>query len=189
MKNCLSSEKNIDRNNIYYRKGLKKKAVLIVRKTQNGVNMARMYTRRKGKSGSTRPYRTEIPNWVPLSSEEIEQLVVKLSKEGESTAMIGQILRDSYGVPDVKLVTGKKITKILEEHGAKPRYPEDLITLIRKAMRMRNHLLENKKDIHGKRALRNLESKIQRLARYYKRKGVLPENWRYSPDQAAIMLR
>ena len=67
------------------------------------------------------------PEWIEYSTEEIEELILKLTKEGNSTSKIGVILRDQYGIPDVKLITGMKITKILEKHGQKQEYPEDLM--------------------------------------------------------------
>ena len=44
--------------------------------------MARMHTRRKGKSCSKRPMISENPAWVPLNATEIEDLIVKLAKDG-----------------------------------------------------------------------------------------------------------
>ena len=77
--------------------------------------MARMHARRKGKSGSVHPIeRKKHPEWSALNPREIESRVIELGKEGRSTSEIGMILRDQYAVPDVKLATGKKITKILE---------------------------------------------------------------------------
>ena len=73
-----------------------------------------MHSRKKGKSGSTRPARLEKPVWVELSSEEVENEVVKLARKGFSQSLIGVILRDSYGVPLVKVVTGKSINQILK---------------------------------------------------------------------------
>ena len=151
--------------------------------------MARMHSRRKGKSSSTRPHRTEVPEWIPLTSQQVEELVVKLYREGHPTTQIGIILRDQYGIPSIKLVSSKKIYKILEENNLLPRYPEDLTNLVRRSMRMRNHLADNKKDVYAKIRLRKVESKIHRLSKYYKKVGKLPKDWRYSPDQAAIMLR
>ena len=55
------------------------------------------------------------PEWTEYSNEEIEELVLKLRKEGKSTSVIGVILRDQYGIPDVKTVTGNKITAILSK--------------------------------------------------------------------------
>ncbi|MEN4018820.1 MAG: 30S ribosomal protein S15 [Methanobacterium sp.] len=129
------------------------------------------------------------PEWIEYSNEEIEELILKLKKEGNSTSMIGIVLRDQYGIPDVKLITGKKITRILEDHGQKLKYPEDLMNLIRRAVNIRDHLEENPKDLHTRRGLRIIESKIRRLVKYYVREGVLPEGWRYDPRSAALLVK
>ena len=76
-----------------------------------------MHSRKRGNSGSTRPARLEKPTWVEPSPEEVESEVVKLARRGQSKSMIGTIMRDSRGVPLVKLVTGKKVTQILLYHG------------------------------------------------------------------------
>ncbi len=129
------------------------------------------------------------PEWIEYSDEEIEELILKLKKEGHSTSQSGIILRDQYGIPDVKLITGKKITQILEEHNQGLEYPEDLMNLIRKAVNIREHLKENPKDLHTRRGLRIVESKIRRLVSYYRKEGVLPEEWRYEPKQAALLVK
>ena len=129
------------------------------------------------------------PEWVEYSTEEIEELILKLTKEGNSTSKIGIILRDQYGIPDVKLITGQKITKILEKHGQGLEYPEDLMNLIRRAVNIREHLEETPKDLHTRRGLRIIESKIRRLVRYYTNEGVLPEGWRYDPRSAALLVK
>jgi small subunit ribosomal protein S15 len=129
------------------------------------------------------------PEWIEYSNEEIEELILKLRKEGNSISMIGIILRDQYGIPDVKLVTGMKITHILEKHGQSLEYPEDLMNLIRRAVNIRDHLIENPKDLHTRRGLRIVESNIRRLVKYYTREGVLPEGWRYEPKQAALLVK
>jgi small subunit ribosomal protein S15 len=79
--------------------------------------MARMYARRRGQSGSVRPYRKEAPEWSMTDVAAIEKIIVDLRKEGVSSAKIGLTLRDRYGVPDVKLVTGKRIGEIIKEKG------------------------------------------------------------------------
>ncbi|HUL39867.1 MAG TPA: 30S ribosomal protein S15, partial [Methanomassiliicoccales archaeon] len=71
--------------------------------------MAKMHARRRGKSASAKPLVTENPEWVTMSKEEIEQMVVKLAKEGMTTSKIGLVLRDNYAVPSVRLATGKTI--------------------------------------------------------------------------------
>jgi small subunit ribosomal protein S15 len=98
------------------------------------------------------------------------------------------ILRDRYGVPDAKLITGKKVTAILKENNVAPNIPEDLTNLIVKALRLRKHLSVNKKDVHNKRSLNLAESKIRRLVKYYKQEKVLPRDWFYKPETAEMMI-
>lgn len=99
-------------------------------------------------------------------------------------ANIGLILRDSYGIPLVKTITGKKITAILKENNMliNP-LPEDLTNLIRKALLLRTHMENNRKDMHNKRALQCTESKVYRLVKYYKGTGVLASTFRYKPEE------
>jgi len=150
--------------------------------------MARMHARRKGKSGSIHPVeRKEHPNWSSLNPREVESHILDLAKAGKSTSEIGMILRDQYAVPDVKLATGKKITKILEANKIKPELPEDLRNLIQRAMQLRKHLEIHRKDLKNKLNLQLTESKIRRLAKYYLRKNILPSGWKYSPSQAKLM--
>ena len=144
--------------------------------------MARMHSRKKGKSGSTRPARLEKPVWVELSSEEVENEVVKLAKKGFSQSLIGVILRDSHGIPLVKVVTGKSISQILQEHEIKSPLPEDLTNLVKKALTLRKHLESNHKDLDSKKGLQRTESKIYRLIKYYKKSGELQADFKYSPE-------
>ena len=145
--------------------------------------MARLHSRKKGKSGSTRPPRLERPVWVERSAEEVENLVVKLARKGFSKSMIGIILRDSYGIPLVKVVSGKKISEILEAKEIESVLPEDLLNLVKKALNIRKHMETNHKDLQGKKGLQRTESKIFRLIKYYKRKSVLPIDFKYKPEQ------
>jgi len=150
--------------------------------------MARMHARRKGKSGSKHPVeRKTHPGWSSLKPREVESHVIDLAKEGKTTSEIGMILRDQYAVPDIKLATGKSITKILESNNIKQEIPEDLKNLISTALSLRKHLETNKKDLDNKRGLQLTESKIRRLAKYYIGTGKLPENWKYSPEQAKLL--
>lgn len=143
--------------------------------------MARMHSRKRGKSASDRPRTTDL-SWIPLSKEEIEEAIIKLARKGLPPSQIGMILRDSYGVPLVKRVLGKKITQVLAEKGLAPEIPEDLSYLIKRAYRVRKHLETHKKDLVSRRGLSLIESKIHRLVKYYKRVGKLPKDWKYSPE-------
>jgi len=144
--------------------------------------------REKGKSHSTRPVRVGPPKWVRFSPEEIEGLIIELARKGYPPSMIGIILRDQYGIPLVKPILGKKLTKVLEEHGLMLPLPEDLLNLIKKAVNLRRHLEEHPKDYHAKKGLIDLESKIHRLVKYYKRVGKLPPDWKYDPERAKLLV-
>jgi len=85
--------------------------------------MARMYARRRGTAGSVRPYRKEAPEWSNTDAAEIEKIVVELRKDGMSSSQIGLALRDRYGVPDVKLATGKRVNEIPPREGPRVRDP------------------------------------------------------------------
>lgn len=150
--------------------------------------MARMHSRKKGKSGSTKPAKLTKPTWVSLKPKEIEMLVVKLAKEGRSASQIGLFLRDEYGVPNVKVMTGKTILEILQAKKVAPEIPEDLMALLRKAVLVRKHLAENGTDKTAKRGLQLTESKIRRLAKYYMRTGVLESGWKYDPERIKILV-
>ncbi|MFX1494928.1 MAG: 30S ribosomal protein S15 [Promethearchaeota archaeon] len=145
--------------------------------------MARMHSRKRGRSGSKRPARLEKPVWVELSGEEVENEVVKLARKGLSKSRIGITLRDSYGVPLVKVVTGKSISEILEENEIEAPLPEDLSNLVKKALNIRKHLETNHKDLETKKGLNRIESKVYRLIRYYKKKGVLEPDFKYDPEK------
>jgi len=152
--------------------------------------MARMYTSKKGKSGSTRPNVSEAPKWSNTDKSSIESKILDLAKAGHYTAEIGTILRDQHAVPSVRLVSGKSIVQILHDNGVRGSYPEDMMNLMRQAVRIINHLGtgRNHKDLHNKRALELTEGKIRRLANYYKKSGRLPEAWRYKRDELRLMV-
>jgi len=140
----------------------------------------------KGKSHSTRPVSKRAPNWCKYQPEEVEALVIKLAKEGNTASRIGTILRDQHSIPLVKPITGKTITKMLKEALLAPTIPEDLASLVKKAESLGLHLEKNKKDLNNKRSLQIIEAKVYQLSRYYKRKGLLPANWKYEPKIASV---
>ncbi|MFH1402886.1 MAG: 30S ribosomal protein S15 [Candidatus Altiarchaeota archaeon] len=148
--------------------------------------MARIHARKKGKSGSSNPNRDKPPEWVSYSSEEVKEIIVKLAKDDKTPSEIGLILRDQYGIPDVQLLTGVKLTKILKDNGLCHDLPEDLRNLIKRALKVRDHIEKHGKDLHNKRGLYLIESKIRRLSKYYLKEGVLPKDWRYDPEKAKL---
>ncbi len=148
--------------------------------------MARMHARRKGVSRSHKPLNSTVP--TTMTAEEAEKLVVELRGNGLSSSQIGIVLRDTYGIPDTKLLTKKSMTDVLHSHDVAPALPEDLYNLITKALNLRDHLEDNKKDLHNKRALQLTEAKIRRLVRYYKNNDVLPQDWTYRLDTVEMLI-
>ena len=57
-----------------------------------------------------------------------------------------------------------------------------------KALGLRKHLGENKKDLHNKRQLQLIESKIRRLVKYYIGSRKLQKDFIYKPENAEILL-
>ena len=130
-----------------------------------------------------------MKNDISGKSLEINEAIVHLANEGHSASEIGMILRDQYGIPKVGKVTGKKLGAILKENTLAPAIPEDLMSLIRKSVSLRSHMERNKKDMSAKRGLMLTVSKIRALEKYYKKKGKLPMQWRYSPETAALLAK
>jgi small subunit ribosomal protein S15 len=150
--------------------------------------MSRMHSRDKGVSGSKKPYKKTVPTWIGYKPNVVEMLITKMAKEGKTSSEIGLILRDTYGVPDVKVLTKKRIMQILKEKKLLTEVPEDLRALIKKSALVRKHLDDNKQDKTALRGLQLTESKIKRLVKYYKGTGRLPMEWKYIPSKASTYL-
>ncbi len=148
--------------------------------------MARMHSRKKGKSGSHKPVKKTKPSWLRYNPKEVELLVIKAAKDEKTPSKIGLIMRDSYGIPDVKTITGKRISKILNEKKLLSEIPEDLMALMKKSVIIRKHLEENRQDKTALIGLQLTESKIKRIVSYYKLSQKLPIDWKY--DAKSIRL-
>ena len=151
--------------------------------------MAKLHSRKRGRSGSKRPALKVAPEWVEYSAHEVEDLVIKLAKQGNDATTLGRILRDQYGIPQVRTICNKKVSQILEENSIKVNYPDDILALIKRAVRMIVHLEKNKADGTNTTKLLHVESKIKRLADYYIKKGKLPVGWRYDRERAALIVK
>lgn len=150
--------------------------------------MAKMHSRKKGKHGSKKPMQKIAP-WVSYSPKEIDEIVLKLNRQGYQSAKIGLTLRDQYGIPSTRVSASKKVTKILKENKVYPNLPEEILNLLKKAVTLRMHLQKNKKDYTSYRGLELTESKIRRLAKYYKREKLLPADWKYDPERAVLLVK
>lgn len=115
--------------------------------------------------------------------------MVKLGKEGKTSSHIGLILRDEHGVPDVRLSTNKNISQILSAHGLTTKLPEDMISLLKTAVKVSEHAKNNPKDTSAKRGMQLAEAKIKRLAKYYKRADKIPKDWKFDIEQAKLLVK
>ena len=147
--------------------------------------MARMHSRDKGKAGSTKPIK-KIPSWMRYKASEIEKLIIKFTKAGNTPSEVGMILRDTYGIHSVKAVSKKSITKILLENNLRKELPEDLMALILKFADVKKHIEKNKQDMTAKRGLQLTFSKIRRLVKYYQKSGRLPADWKFEADKVKM---
>ncbi|KAI9200295.1 hypothetical protein LWI28_005598 [Acer negundo] len=125
--------------------------------------MGRMHSRGKGISLSALPYKRTPPSWLKISSQDVDDNIFKS-------------------------VTGSKILRILKAHGLAPEIPEDLYHLIKKAVAIRKHLERNRKDKDSKFRLILVESRIHRLAGYYKKTKKLPPVWKYESTTASTLV-
>lgn len=151
--------------------------------------MARLHSKKHGKSGSKKPKLKVSPDWVEADKEQVKDFIRKSVKEGVPLAKIGIILRDKFAVPSVRSLIGDSLIVFVKKENMLPEYPEDLLNLIKKAVRLRNHLKESGKDVHNKVKLSHVESKIHRLVKYYTASGRIPSSWRYDSDTAALLVK
>lgn len=125
--------------------------------------------------------------WIKYEKDEVEKLILKLAKEGQSNSRIGIILRDQYGIPrarELKL----KVKKVSDTQVKQP-VPEDMYNLMKQAVNIHRHLGDNKGDAKAKHGLEYIESKIRRLGKYYLKKKQLPKNWKYDVEQAKLIVK
>merc|ERR1711890_208820 len=149
--------------------------------------MGRMHSKGKGIARRSLPYKRTPPSWVKQSAQDTVKEICNMAKKGYTPSQIGVMLRDSHGIPQVKMIAGNKIVRILRAQGLAPSLPEDLHCLIKKAVAVRKHL-ENRKDKDSNFRLILIESRIHRLARYYRLAKMLPSNFKYESANAAALV-
>ncbi|XP_050876170.1 40S ribosomal protein S13-like [Lathyrus oleraceus] len=120
--------------------------------------MGSMHSGGKGISSSALPYKRTSPSWIKISSQDVDENICKFAKKCLTPSHIGVILRDSHGISQVKSVTENKILRILK-----------------KAVLIRKYIERSRKDKDFNFRLILVESRIHRLARYYKKTKKLPQ--------------
>lgn len=107
----------------------------------------------------------EKPLWLKTDCAEVEALTVKLAKQGLSAEKIGTMLRDSYGIPKVKIFS-LKISRIIKKANI-TQEPQDLSNLKRKGDKLKKHRETNKQDKVAKRSFQITQEKINKLLKVY----------------------
>ena len=111
--------------------------------------------------------RLEKPVWLKYTEEEVKAIIQKLSNKGLTSEKIGLVLRDQYGIPDVKLFS-LKIKKVLEEQG---KFEEPGIkNLDAKLQEIIQHCKKNKKDKNAERSLIITSAKLKKQRDYQKKR-------------------
>lgn len=142
-----------------------------------------MHSRKRGKHGSKKPAKKTASSWIRYKPKEVELLIAKFAKDGKISSQIGILLRDVYGIPSVLALCGKPISAILKEKKLLQEIPEDLTSMFKKYAAVRKHIESNKHDETAARGLHLAESKINRLVKYYKRTGRIPEAWKFDSER------
>lgn len=150
--------------------------------------MGRLHAPGKGISSSTIPYNRRTPHWLKVKPEDAVEMICDLAKKGIRPSSIAAKLRDTQCIGQVRYLTGNRVLRILRSRNLGPQLPEELYYLIKKAINVRKHLEKNKHDIDSKYRLILMESRIHRLARYYKRRRIIPPNWKYSQSNASALV-
>jgi len=145
-----------------------------------------MHSRKHGKHGSKKPIKKRHA-WLMYDKDEVKELILKLARDGKNNAEIGLILRDQYGVPDVRALD-MKVSKVTGAE-IKKEVPEDMHHLLVKAVELQKHLQQNKKDAKARHGFELMESKIRRMVKYYTRTGKLPAGWKYTIEKAKLLVK
>jgi small subunit ribosomal protein S15 len=151
--------------------------------------MARMHTKKHGKSKSFKPMPAEAKAPEGLDRAKIEHAVETYAKQGMSPAVIGMHLKNDHGIKYIKHDMGKRLNAILEDRNVKHDIPTDMLDLMKKAVNLHKHIERNRQDKHNGTSLKRTEAKITRLSKYYMREGKLPHGWRYDPKTAELIIK
>ena len=104
----------------------------------------------------------EKPLWLKYSENEVRSLILKLADKGVTAEKIGLILRDSYGIPTVRLYK-LKIKDILKEKFQEP----TIINLEKKVQKVENHHIKHKQDKKAARYVIISKAKLMKRRDYH----------------------
>ncbi len=106
------------------------------------------------------------PTWLKYTEEEVKAIISKLSNKGLTSEKIGLVLKDQYGIPDVKIYDFK-IKQVLGEKFQEP----TTLNLDAKLQKIINHYKKNKQDKNAERSLIITKAKLKKRQDYQKNKN------------------
>ena len=117
---------------------------------------------------TTKPeIKIEKPVWLKFTKQEVEAIILKLGNKNMSAEKIGLVLRDQYGIPNVKLYN-IRIKEILEK---KDLFKEPTVSnLEEKLEKIINHYKKNKQDKNAERSLIITKAKLKKSKEYHNKK-------------------
>jgi small subunit ribosomal protein S15 len=105
------------------------------------------------------------PTWLKYTKSEVEAIILKLADQEISAEKIGLILRDQYGIPDVKLFN-LKVKQVMKEKFVEPTNKN----LKNKLEKVIGHYKKNKQDKRAERSLIITKAKLKKRDDYNKKK-------------------
>jgi len=109
--------------------------------------------------------KTEKPVWLKYTLEEVKAIILKLAGKDLTAEKIGLVLRDQYGIPDVKIY-GLKIKEVLKDKFEEP----TIINLKKKLEKVISHYKGNKQDKNAERSLVITKAKLKKRENYLEKK-------------------
>lgn len=104
----------------------------------------------------------EKPLWLKYSESEVKSFIIKLADKGITAEKIGLMLRDSYGIPRVRLYK-LKIKEVLKEKFQ----DQTIINLEKKVEKIGNHAIRHKQDKKAARSLMISKTKLKKIRDYH----------------------
>jgi small subunit ribosomal protein S15 len=109
--------------------------------------------------------KSEKPVWLKYTQEEVEAIILKLANKNFTSEKIGLILRDQYGIPNVRLF-GIKIKQVLSE---KEKYQDsNILNLKKKVEKIEEHYKKNRQDKKAERYLIINKAELKKREDYLK---------------------
>lgn len=109
----------------------------------------------------------EKPLWLKHTPQQVKEIIIKLAAQNVPEEKIGLVLRDTYGIPKVKLL-GLKIGRTINQETGK-KVNSTLFNMEKKVAHLKKHFEKNKQDKHSRQSLIKKASKLSKLKKHYEK--------------------